>query len=219
MDDRYAILLNRFGNANPALPSNYKTSYDSAKIFRSDDSHGFSYLLSIRNYEFVIINTEKSPEAISQDMNSVRNSINKKTPIIFALPQRERLIKHFPNRKEVIQNILKARKTEDHLSGKTTADIVMTTAATLAHEINNPLMSISANAEILLQKYGHIPEELLGKVRSISEAAARIQEVMDRLTQLEDVEFKDTASGAMINLHPERNRLIEPKPESVTTGE
>jgi signal transduction histidine kinase len=79
-------------------------------------------------------------------------------------------------------------------------NIISQTAATLAHEINNPLMTISANAEVLLRDYGYLHEDITGKIRQIIRSVDRIKNVTIRLSNLQSVRIKDTVAGKMIDL-------------------
>lgn len=79
-------------------------------------------------------------------------------------------------------------------------DILVQTVATLSHEINNPLMAIAASAEVLLDGSDKLPADIVEKIRQIKLAADRIQSVIERLREIETIQYRETAAGRMINL-------------------
>jgi len=85
-------------------------------------------------------------------------------------------------------------------------NIVSETAATLSHEINNPLMAITANVEMLLRKKRELDPGTLEKVSAIKHAAERIRTVTHQLTDLETLKFRQTAAGRMIEIEEVVNR-------------
>jgi signal transduction histidine kinase len=78
-------------------------------------------------------------------------------------------------------------------------DIVIDTAATLSHEINNPLMAITGQVEMLLKNQNRLDEDVFMKIKLIGQAARRIRHVTGKLTRLDSLRFRETASGRMIN--------------------
>ena len=78
--------------------------------------------------------------------------------------------------------------------------LVTETAATLCHEINNPLMAITANIEVLLKSNTDLPNKIIRKVRLIGRAADRIKVATRKLTRLDSLNYKETVAGRMINL-------------------
>ena len=78
--------------------------------------------------------------------------------------------------------------------------IVAQTAATLSHEINNPLMTITGIVERLLAMDAGLTSETREKVRQVGEAAARIRNVTERLMEIDALYFRHTAAGLMIDL-------------------
>ena len=83
---------------------------------------------------------------------------------------------------------------------KENIQLVTETAATLCHEINNPLMTITANIEVLLNGNNHLPDDVRKKVRLIGRAAYRIKAATEKLTRLDSLNYKNTIAGRMINL-------------------
>lgn len=61
---------------------------------------------------------------------------------------------------------------------------VTETVGALNHEINNPLAAIAGNAQLLIRKSEGIPEPVIAKIKSIHEAAQRIQRVTVKMASL-----------------------------------
>jgi len=100
-------------------------------------------------------------------------------------------------RKELIWRRSRPESSRKRLSPQ---DILVQTVATLSHEINNPLMAITASTEILLNGNDKLPIDILEKVKQIKLAADRIQSVMEKLGEIETIHYRKTAAGRMINL-------------------
>jgi signal transduction histidine kinase len=79
-------------------------------------------------------------------------------------------------------------------------DVLAQTVATLSHEINNPLLAITATTELLLSTAHQLPDDTLDKIRKIKEAAYRIQSVIERLSSIETINYRETAAGRMIKI-------------------
>ncbi len=93
--------------------------------------------------------------------------------------------------------------------------LVAQTAATLSHEINNPLMAISGIVERLLQSESEMSPGILEKVRQIGVAAARIRSVTEQLMEIDALYLRHTAAGLMIDL----DRLLRPLSTDLTSVE
>ncbi len=78
--------------------------------------------------------------------------------------------------------------------------IVAETAATLSHEINNPLMVITACVESILKSHSTLSDDIIDKLRAIASSAGRIKDVTEKLIRAETLTYRDTACGRMINL-------------------
>jgi nitrogen-specific signal transduction histidine kinase len=74
--------------------------------------------------------------------------------------------------------------------------------ASVNHEINNPLMIISGNAQFLEISMKDFPEEMKERVRTILEETDRISKVTKKLREIKNPVVEDyTSSGEqMINL-------------------
>jgi signal transduction histidine kinase len=74
--------------------------------------------------------------------------------------------------------------------------------ASVNHEINNPLMIISGNAQFLEMSLENSPQEMKDRVRAILEETERISQVTKKLREIKNPVVEDyTSSGEqMINL-------------------
>jgi len=77
-------------------------------------------------------------------------------------------------------------------------DIATAMAATLCHEINNPLMTISAVAEVLLNHHKDLEPEIIDKIKVIAVSAERIREATHKLISLDSLKYCETAASKMI---------------------
>ncbi|GEM_PF-2998886 len=80
-------------------------------------------------------------------------------------------------------------------------EIIRATAATLGHEINNPLMSICASAEMILKENPALSTGVVEKIKHISDEAVRIKKSTDILIDVDRVLLKKTPAGNMIDIH------------------
>lgn len=79
-------------------------------------------------------------------------------------------------------------------------DVVSYTAATINHEVNNPLMSILATVEMLLNSSVDMPSEVKERVIRIGAEAERIREVIETLVDIEYLRLRQTDGGKLIEL-------------------
>jgi len=79
-------------------------------------------------------------------------------------------------------------------------DIIELTVGTLAHEINNPLMTILGETELLLHNGYRLAPEIDRKVRVIEESAQRIRSALASLSGLSEPSLKETPTGTFIDL-------------------
>ncbi len=152
------------------------------------------------NYNLVVLNGAISSAMISEFLNVLRQSRNQDIPVFLInlsnVDAGEVQHKFLPEG----HKSLSIRRRFVEVSGQTELDTVISTAATLSHEINNPLMSIAANAEMLLSRYDFLADDIVSKIRAIAGAASRIQTVVDGLSNLESLRYRNTASGRMIDI-------------------
>lgn len=91
-----------------------------------------------------------------------------------------------------------SRDTECH--EQELLDVVSYTAATINHEVNNPLMSILATVEMLLNSSVDMPAEIKERVIRIGAEAERIREVIETLVDIEYLRVRQTDGGKLIEL-------------------
>ena len=102
--------------------------------------------------------------------------------------------------------ILRRSRAESIVDYRDKLNLVSETAATLSHEINNPLMAISANVEMILRRKAELSPDMVEKAEAIAHAAERIRKVTHRLTDLDSLRFRETAAGRMIDFEISVNR-------------
>ncbi len=90
----------------------------------------------------------------------------------------------------------------------TEKEFIARIGATLSHELNNPLLAISANIEILLKNYSFLSDDIQEKLRQIEKSAERIRAVTEKFMELEDVRYRRTPVGTFINL----DEILSPEP-------
>ncbi|MBN1212437.1 MAG: response regulator [candidate division Zixibacteria bacterium] len=90
-----------------------------------------------------------------------------------------------------------ARKKSDSKEEK---EIIELTVSTLAHEINNPLMTILGETELLLHNGYRLAPEIDRKIRVIEESAQRIRSALASLSGLTEPSLKETPTGTFIDL-------------------
>ena len=73
-------------------------------------------------------------------------------------------------------------------------EAVRETAITVNHEVNNPLTTILATAQMLLLSEASMDEKVRARLRQIEQDAKRIAEVTKRLRSVEEVKTKDYIS-------------------------
>lgn len=86
-------------------------------------------------------------------------------------------------------------------------ETIRMTAATIKHEINNPLAIVSGNAQLLLElaDSSEVDPDMLRSIQDIDEAARRIAASLDKLTVLRDLvlaEYGRSGDG-LLSLSPD----------------
>ncbi len=80
-----------------------------------------------------------------------------------------------------VKSLLKIRELNDRLIEAQKLETLRQTAVSVCHEINNPLCSISANAEILKTAVSGTDKKLVRKIDIIIKEVDRINRVVDKL--------------------------------------
>ncbi len=78
-------------------------------------------------------------------------------------------------------------------------------AATLSHEINNPLMTILGVSELILNNGEGVDSDVTRKVRIIQRSARRIESALKRLASIREPNIRETVSGALVD--PRKSRI------------
>jgi len=73
-------------------------------------------------------------------------------------------------------------------------------AATVNHEINSPLQAVSANVELLKASGDNLNVSTIDKLNNIDRATGKIRRVMHGLLELNEINYKKTAAGKMIDI-------------------
>jgi len=107
---------------------------------------------------------------------------------------------------QLIDHVLKdgtfyqnGQSLKPRLSTRRKADMINIATRTLAHEINNPLMTILGMTELLLSNYSRRDSEVKTKIEVIEESARRIESVLEHLGELVSPTLKTSAVGSMID--------------------
>ena len=96
------------------------------------------------------------------------------------------------------RKITLTRPAEKAVSEKDSTDIATAMAATLCHQINNPLMTITAITEVLLGNHKELSPDIIEKINGIAIAAERIKIATHKLISLDSLQYCETAASRMI---------------------
>jgi len=96
--------------------------------------------------------------------------------------------------------IIKNRRLEARSREMEKLEAITTTASTLNHEVNNPLMSILGNIELLLEDPRLTDEEIISKLKVIMSSARRIKDITHKMTNLIEPTIRQTAAGPILHL-------------------
>lgn len=109
------------------------------------------------------------------------------------------------------QLILKNRRLETKAREAEKLEVITTTASTLNHEINNPLMAILGLVELLLDDPRMNEAGVRDKLKMIETSAHRIQEITHRMASLIKPSVRQTPVGPMLKLKGRRRRRYRMK--------
>lgn len=108
------------------------------------------------------------------------------------------------------QLILKNRRLETKAREAEKLEMITTTASTLNHEVNNPLMTILGNVELLLSDPTVTDDNVVRKLQVIETSARRIKEITHQMAHLITPSVRHTPVGPMLKVRlwsNDRNRL------------
>ncbi len=107
------------------------------------------------------------------------------------------------------QLILKNRLLESKAHEAETLETITITAATLNHEINNPLMAVLGNVELLLDDDKITDGGVRNKLAMIETSARRIQNITHHLANLIDPVVRVTPAGPLLRLKRGREDVFD----------
>lgn len=162
------------------------------------DFDGLQLLEIIRQKDFrlsIIILTARDSEWIASEAGRLGAAevIVKDSAFHQVIP---RVIGEVYRRKQLI---LRNQDLEQRLKEKTQTDAVKLAAGTLAHEVNNPLMTILGVTELILGDESLQDKELSRKLRIIRRSARRIRNSLSRLECISETAVKTTIAGKIID--------------------
>jgi len=170
------------------------------------DFASFSGKAFDKKFDLIVFRALSGMMDISRACLILANSVNQRTPLLITDNESDTGSVIDREKEPALRRtdgILRLKRKAERLDNHDLVETIITTAATLGHEINNPLMSISANTEMLLAKFDYLPKDVVYKLKSISNAADRIQDVLHKLTDLERLKYRRTPSGRMIDIEDE----------------
>lgn len=100
-----------------------------------------------------------------------------------------------------VESLLKIRDLHERLTEARKLETLAQVAVSVNHEINNPLCSIVANAEMLKECLAGAHESVMHKIESILKESERIKQVINKLSNATKVISRDYIPGIkMIDL-------------------
>jgi DNA-binding NarL/FixJ family response regulator len=94
--------------------------------------------------------------------------------------------------------IRKNRELEERLQTREGTEAIALASATLAHEINNPLMTILGVTDLLSRHPAFADRSSCDKLRAIELSARRIRSAVLKLTRMAEPSVVDTAGGLLL---------------------
>jgi signal transduction histidine kinase len=142
----------------------------------------------------VIISENDSPTSAGENSDGVSGYLIRGREEVDLIPE---IVGQFQSGTRLT---LKRTAAEDVDSATANTPLAEMMAATLQHEINNPLMSILGNVELLLNDPACKDAALADRLRIIETSARRIQEITQRLANLICPIIRQTPAGPMLQL-------------------
>lgn len=188
----------RFDNRAAAIEELNRTRYDVAVVDVDQADDGYVELLAdMREARPKIVLIVMAPQEMIDDEGE--------DGLVWAdrmLPKHSYVYRDLPNVIALFesrwQEVAGKPGTESILDADSRSAVINLTVRTLAHEINNPLMTIMGTAELLLDKRHPIPPEQAAKVRMIQDSARRIQTTLSDLSGEENPATRRTPVGLML---------------------
>jgi DNA-binding NarL/FixJ family response regulator len=151
----------------------------------------------------LVLTTKESDAAVKKLLGpGVTAYLKKDSAFHNALPTAlHNLLKKKPQRP------VKPRSRKTSLASPGQVELMRTTAGTLYHELNNPLMAILGVTELMLTNGRAYDKDTTAKMEIIRESAQRIVKSLGRLQTLQTPSYNHTASGRMID--PDRSRVLK----------
>ncbi|HVP07325.1 MAG TPA: response regulator [Candidatus Acidoferrum sp.] len=112
---------------------------------------------------------------------------------------------------EVLHNhqlVKLSRQLEQRLNSRESTEIISIVTGTLAHEINNPLMTILGISELLLNDVDQMDPAIASKIQKIQDSALRIQAALATLATTDSPDIRHTPSGGLISSVPVRSNPV-----------
>jgi len=165
-----------------------------------NDGEQFISALSSIKYDLVVMNIGHS-EYSWGFVNLARKKCRRNVPIILLdqfgqLPEDRN--ENTVGKRKKAGKITLVRAAENRTAVRDNTDAAIAMAATLCHEINNPLMAISAITEVLQEKCRHLPADITEKIGNIAEATRRIQKVTRKLIGMDSIKYRETSGDRMV---------------------
>lgn len=122
---------------------------------------------SIRNYETQFLSASQGYIPVSFSLSVIKNKNNNN---IGALA--------------IGKDLSEIKKLEKELIEKEKLALLMETAATVNHEINNPLTPILGNVQLILHQKHELPNWVIQKLEVIEKNSWRIHQIVQKLNQI-----------------------------------
>jgi len=198
---------------NPVRPKNGDSDIKFRLSYNPDDFRGY-----IENGQVSYIVIDSDCDLFLSDLQELIDlAKQKRIPLVFGNPrddsvyELQKLQSETDIRLSTGKSIMLRRQQPETVPVETDEiQFVTETAATLCHEINNPLMTITANIEIMLNGKYKLSDDIRKKVRLIGHAAGRIKAATEKLTYLDSLNYQNTIAGRMTYLRKPAGHCTSP---------